>query len=539
MSRSARVPQDDATGLSTIRQRTPIGRAVVNVLFLGLSIAVALAGTEAGFRIIDGYRIGQLSLAAAPRILSGQPAEVSLPDARKETFTPGFDISWYSTDPKQYDRSSKFSPPADWATAVKNYRQETGRDDYTETELKFLYNDKWLEEACAKRVATPTLKQFKRYPGFVYAFASPDGSTKPEYRIVPRGWDSEITYYNNFGFRGPDIEARKPDRVLRVAFLGASVLQNGWPYTSSEYAVSFLQLWAKANDLHVDFDLVNASRGGIDSTTSAQIMRYEVAPLRPDIVIYYQGARTITRDGVKGILRNIDGKPFTAQDAAESPLPAVAEKLPLEQYSALARRMYELFARRTVGIEPAKPPHSLSFDLKQTDPDLDAKDLPFGLARQIADVVDIEATTKSIGAQFAVMSTVALAQHGMRLNPDRDRLILSALNTDLAPLTYAEIRDAIDFENAVYRKLAKRENIPFLDVDKHFPQDPSYFFDMVHQYGGAFRLQGWITAQLLAPYILKAVSEGTLPRPGRDPEPKSIEWASAPTKRFNLGCLPD
>jgi hypothetical protein len=516
-----------------------IGRTVANVLLLGLSIAVALGGTEAGFRFIDGYRVGKLSLTVAPRILSGQPAEVSLPDARKETFASGFDVSWYTTDPQQYDRSSKFSPPADWVAAIKNYRQATGRGDYTETELKFLYNDKWLEEACAKRNATPTLRQFRRYPGFVYTFASPDGSTKPEYRIVPRGWDSEITYYNNFGFRGPDIEPRKPDRVIRVAFLGASVLQNGWPYTSSEYAVSFLQLWAKANHLHVDFDLINASRGGIDSATSAQIMRYEVAPLRPDIVVYHQGARTITGDGVRAILRDVDGKPFSAKNAAEPPLPAVAENLPLERYSALARRIYELLDRRTVGIEPAKPPHKLSFDLKQTDPDLDAKDLPFGLTRQIADVVDIEGTTKSIGAQFAVMSAVALAHDGLRLNPDRDRLILSALNTDLVPLTYAEIRDAVDFENAVYRKLAKRENFPFLDLDKRFPQDPSYFLDMVHQYGGAFRLQGWITAQLLAPYILKAVSEGPLPRPGQAPDPKSIEWASAPIKRFNLGCLPD
>jgi hypothetical protein len=517
-----------------------IGRAVTNVLLLGLSIAAALAMAEASFRVIDGYRLGQLSLGVVPRSLSGQPTELSLPDARRETFAGGFDVSWYTADPPQYDRSSKFSPPADWAAAVKNYRQAIGRQDYTEIEFKFLYNDKWLEEACAKRDATPTLRQFRRYPGFVYSFASPDGSTKPEYRMVPRGWDSEITYFNNFGFRGPDIEPRKPDRVIRVAFLGASALSNGWPYTSSEYAVSFLRLWAQAQHLDVDFDLINASRGGIDSTASAQIMRYEVAPLRPDIVVYYQGARTIASAEVKAIVRDVDGKPFTARDAAERRLSTVPENLPLEQYSALARRIYELVNRRTAGIaEPTKPPHKLSFDLKQTDPDLDAKDLPFGLTRQIADVVDIEGITKSIGAQFAVASSIALAQDGLRLDPDRDRLILSALNVDLAPLTYAEIRDAVDFENAVYRKLAKRENFAFLHLDSHFPQDPSYFWDMVHQYGNAFRLEGWVMAQLLAPYILKAVSEGSLPRPGRTPDPKSIEWASAPTKRFNLGCLPD
>ena len=517
-----------------------IGRAVTNVLLLGFSIAGALAMTEASFRVIDGYRLGQLSLAVVPRTLNAQPPEVSLPDARRETFASGFDVSWYTADPPQYDRSSKFSPPADWAAAVENYRQAIGRQDYTETEFKFLYNDKWLEEVCAKREATPTLRQFRRYPGFVYSFASPDGSTKPEYRMVPRGWDSEITYFNNFGFRGPDIEPRKPDRVIRVAFLGASVLSNGWPYTSSEYAVSFLRLWAQAQHLDVDFDVINASRGGIDFTASAQIMRYEVAPLRPDIVVYYQGARTIVSAEVKAIVRNVDGKPFTSRDTAQGSLSTAPENMPLEQYSALARRIYELLNRRTARIaEPTKPPHKLSVDLKQTDPDLDAKDLPFRLTRQISDVVDIEGITKSIGAQFAVASSIALVHDGLRLDPDRDRLILSALNADLAPLTYAEIRDAVDFENAVYRKLAKRENFPFLYLDSHFPHDPSYFWDMVHQYGGGYRLQGWVMAQLLAPYILKAVSEGSLPRPGQTPDPKSIEWASAPTKRFDLGCLRD
>src|SRR6185369_14106382 len=164
--------------------------------------------------------------------LAPQPAGVSLPDARKRTFAKGFDVSWYAADPPRYDRSPKFTPPADWDAAVKNYRQATGRQDYSESELRFVYNEKWLQEACAGQISpqTPeTLRLFERYPGFVYSFASPDGSTKPEYRIVPRGWDSEITYYNNFCFRGPDIVPRKPDRVIRVAFLGASVLANGWP----------------------------------------------------------------------------------------------------------------------------------------------------------------------------------------------------------------------------------------------------------------------------------------------------------------------
>ena len=208
--------------------------------------------------------------------------------------------------------------------------------------------------------------------------------------------------------------------MIRVALLGASVLSNGWPYTSSEYAVWFLRLWAQAQHLDVDFDLINASRGGINSTASAQIMRYEVAPLRPDVGVYFEGARTIVSAEVKAIVRDVDGKPFTSR-CGPGPMSTAPKNMPLEQYSALARRIYELLNRRTARIaEPTKPPHELTFDLKQTDPDLDAKDLPFGLTRQIADVVDIEGITKSIGAQFAVASSIALVHDGLRLDPDRD-----------------------------------------------------------------------------------------------------------------------
>jgi len=491
---------------------------------------------EVAFRILDGYRLDGLSLSAAVSN-SEQPSEVTLPEARKQTFAKSFDVAWYSADPT-YDRSQKFVPPADWDDAVKNYRKMTGRQDNSETELRFLYNDKWLEEACATGNHANTLRQFKRYPGFVYSFASPDGSTRPEYRVVPRGWDSEITYFNNFGFRGPDIVPLKPDKVIRIAFLGASVSANGWPYSYPEYAVNFLRLWAKANHLDVDFDLVNGSRGGITSATIAKIMHYEVAPLRPDIVVYYEGGNDLSTDN---IVRNPDGRPYSGIDRAKLQQSIVPDYLPLEQYSALLRRIYELLRGRVRLVsEPPKPPHLLTFDLNQTDPDRDRKDLPFNLHRQILDLQDMAHDAESIGALFAMGSFVAMVQDGLRLDPNKHRYILTDLNIEHAPLTYAEIRAAIDFENTVYRKLAKKNNWPFLEVDSHYPKNPNYFLDMVHQWGtGAFRLQGWIVAQLLAPYIMEAISKGTLPRPGKTPDPQSLAWVRAQPKRFDLGCLRD
>lgn len=507
-----------------------------NGVLVGVAVGVSLIAAELGFRTIDGYRLGQLQLVPVANSSTVLPATASLSDARHSMFNKEFDIAWFATDPPNYDRSPHFSPPADWDQAIKNYKKAPGERAFVESELKFLYNDKWLEDACRTgNKETRILRYFKRYPGFVYSFRSPDGSINPPYRIVPRGWDSLSTYYNNFGFRGPDIVPRKPDRVIRLAFLGASTTANGWPFTYPEYVVHFLRQWARADKLDVEFDLINAGRGGTNAPIITNILRYEVMPLRPDIVVYYEGANDLH---VKPIVQRLDGK---QEDRSRPNAFMELHYLPLEQYSALLVRTYALLFRRGgPAAEPPKPPHRLTFDLKQTDPDLTRMDLPFNLPEQIADLRRMAKVTQAGKAIFFMTSFITLVEDGMQLDPERDRLILSALNNEYAPLTYAETRSAVDFQNAVFRKLAKTEHWPFLEVDRYFPQDPTYFGDMVHfKTSNGFRLHGWIVAQLLAPYIKNAIAAGRLPRAGIEPNPEATRWATEPPTKFDLSCYPD
>ena len=238
-------------------------------------LLVVVLVAELGVRAIDGYRLDSLRLSAIVDH-SEQPAAATLAEARKATFAKGFDVAWYNATPPAYDHTTDFTPPPDWEKAARDYPRVTGKRGYVEFELKFLYNDKWVQEACATGSHTELLRQFKPYPGFVYGFVSPDGATKPEYRLVPRGWGVSGTYNNNFGFRGPDVIPQKPDRTIRLAFLGSSVTANGWPYTYPEYTVEFLRRWARANHIDVDFDVINAARGAIDSASIAGITEYEV-----------------------------------------------------------------------------------------------------------------------------------------------------------------------------------------------------------------------------------------------------------------------
>jgi hypothetical protein len=214
--------------------------------------------------------------------------------------------------------------------------------------------------------------------------------------------------------------------------------------------------------------------------------------------------------------------------------------LPLERHSALVDRIYELFLRRGgPAAEPPKPPHKLTFDVTQKDPDIEREDLPFRLHGQVADLRYMATAAKNVGAEFVLTSFVTLVHEGLLLDPERHRIILKGLNDEYSPLTYKEIREAVDFQNAVFRKLARIDHHPFLDVDKYFPQDPDYFADMVHfSTSGGFRLQGWIVAQLLAPSIREAIKSGALPKPAYDANPQEVAWATDPPIKFDLSCLP-
>lgn len=250
---------------------------LITTVFLGLLLG------EIGFRFLDGYRLDRLALVPIHQNAVSSPNSFAY--AKQIKLDPTFDIAWYRSELRDYDRKPKNKLPADWVKAENNFKVIPGDPTFLKDELRFLYNYNWLTEACKTGVHSRFLEYYKRDPGFVYAFRSPDGSDQPSYRVAPSAWPNGFDYYNNFGFRGPDIIPRKSGRLIRLAFLGASTTANGWPYTYPEYVVHFLRLWAKANKLNVDFDVINAGRGGTDSHIIDKILRYEVAPLHPDIVL--------------------------------------------------------------------------------------------------------------------------------------------------------------------------------------------------------------------------------------------------------------
>jgi len=500
-----------------------------NVVAFAVAVCLCLGALEVSFRLIDDYRLDRLVLRVKNVPTGGQFAEA--PDAtryaRKIALDPTFRLAWFHTDPHDYDRSAKYKRPADWAKAIASYRPSPGEPSFIKNELGYLFNYNLLATFCASGYGRESLPYFQKNPGFVYAFAAPDTTFVPEYRLV-QGLlgDSSSDYYNNFGFRGPDITPRKSARLIRLAFLGSSVTAAGWPFTYPEYVAHYLRLWARANKFDVDFDVINAARSGIWTSQIANIMRYEVAPLHPDIVVWYAGGD------------DMDAKTIVPNVTPQSTFSYHVKLRPFEQDSALLSRLYQLF--RPLGAsEPPKPAHALNFDLTRKDPDIrPGQRLPFYLQQQIADIRKAADATRSAGGEFVLTSYLGMVEDGLRVDPARHKLLLDYLNGPLFfPMTYREIREGLDFENTVYRKLARTDSYRFADIDRYFPKDPDLFGDMYHFASQeSFRLMGWIIAQELAPYLRKAIESGSLPKPAYDPDPKSIAWASQPPIKFDLTC---
>lgn len=510
--------------------------ALSNLLVLLITIVLCLVVGEVVFRVADGYRLDRLALVIEERGKGRTGTTDSMSYAERLKLDPGFPVSWYKTSPQDYDRSNNYSLPPDWVKAVANYKPAPEEPAFIKNELKFLYNYNWLVDACKSRVGTRVIRHYAHNPGFVYAFASPDSSTAPQYRIVPRGWNEGNDSYNNFGFRGPDISPNKAARTIRIAFLGASTTAQGWPFTYPEYTVHFLRLWSAAMHLNVDFDVINGGRAGLDSTGIAEIMRYEVAPLHPDIVVY-DGA---TNDfDISPYVRFSGNAPSRPTDRGTTGASFQVQYLPLEQYSAFLDRIYELLLRRGgPEAENSKPSHTLTFDFSQKDPNLNERQLPFRLNGQIKDIREIAATTAEIHAQLFLDSAIAVPHAGMHLEPEADRYILQELDANYWPITYAEFHEALDFQNRVYEKLAQTDHYSYLDVAKYFPQDPKLFSDLFHfRNQDGERLEGWIVAQLLAPHIKHAIQSHQLPKPADNADPKAISWARARPIRFSLACL--
>lgn len=140
------------------------------------------------------------------------------------------------------------------------------------------------------------LRQWQRYGTTLtsyYHFAT-DPATG--LRIPEPGHSVGPITIDSLGFRGPELERPKPPLRIRVAFLGASTTfcaeasarEATWPHLVVE------GLEAAAPEL--EFDYVNGGAGGFTVSDSLLSLEHRVAPLEPDVIVYYEATNDLTVD---------------------------------------------------------------------------------------------------------------------------------------------------------------------------------------------------------------------------------------------------
>ncbi len=420
----------------------------------------------------------------------------------------GVSRDWFQLDPPPLP--NRTVPPADWARVFREIKDDPAKfGQFREPDpFKAWSADYVGADPCANQ-------QLRTAPEGVFVLQPPDTGRFPTYRYLQNATTPLGLVTNQIGWRGPPIELPRGKRTIRIVFVGASTTAglHNLPYSYPEYIGPWLDRWAAARHFDVHFETLNAGRESIDSRDIAAIVHREVLPLRPELVVYYEGANQFDLSSIApDVPKGSAARPTSSEEKAPPWLRAAAN------YLELARRVEALagYAESDLdGGEWAKPAYRLRWPegLSETDPDLDFPHLPVRLTAIEADLEHMRKDLGASGAEFAVSSFFRLASDGMKLNPLRHRFILEDLNAGLYPFRYRDIERLTNFENRVFAKYAAVHGLPFIDVARTMPRDPDLMIDSIHANTGGTRLQAWVVLQQLVPLIEKHLADGSWPAP--------------------------
>jgi hypothetical protein len=476
-------------------------RSLSRIALATVTMVSACLVVEVATRMIDGYRVWSTHLVRVhPGVAPPSDAGKWMDPQQAGEYVSRLPIAvgvrreWFTLDPKK-----PTAPPID---PELERRYWTGADN--ELPSVYEWNLEFVRRVVCngERTDYPYLAaQFRRLTD-AFVFESPDGTPYPTYRFLRNARYPSGLVTNSFGWRGADLPLNKPNGRIRVAFVGASTTldAHGDPFSYPEYIGRWLNAWANERFPSVSFDVINAGREGVLSNSIAAIVKQEVLPLRPDLIVYYEGANQ-----------------FWPADFVSRPVIPVLRLLRVGpvvgRYSAMAVRIQNLLDRPGSGAEPPKPalPVAWPADLNESDPPLGDHRLPVQLPQILRDLETIRKATTAIGGTLVPSSFMWLVSPGLTLDPGRDAIIYRELNQRYWPFSYAHMRRFVDFENRVFRKFAHVHGLPFNDLASEYPADQRLFVDSIHMTPAGVKLKAWVVFQNLLPVIEQRLRAGTLP----------------------------
>jgi len=493
-----------------------------NVLLFLASIVISILVAEAAVRYIDGYPMFAMPLGNPEGSATVDPAVLD-----KFPLAAGVDRKWFFSEPPPLPNRRKVDP--DWQK-IFHYIEDhnVGGMEFRPADVFKAWNSAFAGDPCKHNF-------LRHAPGTLYLYDPPDGEAKPPYRYMPDATQPTGLVTNQMGWRGAPIEVPRGPKTIRIVFVGSSTTVGPphLPFSYPEFVGYWLNRWADSQKLPVHFEVLNAARESVVSTDNVAIVKNEVAPLRPDLVVYYEGGNQFD-------LHSIVDKAPPKSVAPQAP-PATAAPGWLQaasRYSAIAARI-----RTAVGMagpsqdgrEWPKPDYRLQWPdgLGESDPDLSYPRLPVNLNLIQRDLDAMRTAVQQVGSDFAVSSFLWMVKDGIVLDPVRHKYILEQLNSGYYPFRYRDLERLSNFQNRLLAKYAKTHGIPFIDTARYMPLDPDLFVDAVHTNYAGLRLQAWITFNLLVPVAEKHLADRSWPRPT---DPAAPALPTITPRKISFAC---
>jgi len=478
---------------------------LTNGLLLVVSILLCLAAAEGVTRWADGLPVFTLHL---PDTVGAEVTSAQLDGVRRAA---GVRRDWFFDDPLPLP--NRHQPPEVWRQldelVGRNF--STGASVFHRTDMFKVWNAAFVGDPC-KHI------YLHAAPGRLFVYDPSDGAVNPIYRFLPNATTPVGLVTNQFGWRGPPIPFKRSEKSVRIVFIGASTTVNNhtYPYSYPEFIGHWLDLWAADRGLDVRFEVLNAGRESIKSTDIAAIVRQEVAPLHPDLVVHYEGANQFE---LSTVVKKMPKEAAPPRASSAKPQGMLERRLRDAAYDfALARRLEALVGARGVpadGRQWPKPDYEVTWPvgLDEFNPDLTHPDLPVNLGAILGDLDRIRADLAAVGSEFVLSSFKWLVKDGLVLDPIRHKHILEDLNIVHFPFRYRDLERLADFQNRVLAQYAAAQGLTFFDVARDMPSDPDLFTDAIHETYPGVRLRAWIVFQQLLSVIEKKLASGAWPKP--------------------------
>jgi hypothetical protein len=486
-----------------------VKKRLLNLLLVVVSLVLCTAAAEALVNHLDNTD----DMGPAVRHLD----EIAL--------APGVERGWFSTDPPPLPNRQPV--PEAWKELVRRVEASGITEGTRRADMFKAWNAKFVGDPCRNDYLCGA-------PGHLFVYDPFDGEHRPPYRFMPDSTSPIGLVTNDYGFRGPPVPFARARRTIRIAFIGASttVGSHHFPYSYPEFIGNWLNLWAASRKLDLKFEVLNAGRESITSSDNVVVMRDEVLPLRPDLVVYYEGANQFDLQTlVPGPFEAnnhllADGEPCPVQPASSaapsSPPPPAAGLLErLVRNSALVQRVQALLSARELpsgGGEPPKEQSKIAWPkaVDERDPEISGQEarteLPVNLGTILDDLDTIRSSAEQSGAELVIASFLWLVKDGMVLNPIRHRAILDHLRGNYPTFRWRDIERLATFQNRVFAKYAELNKLAFIDVAHQLPFDPDLFIDAIHNTYTGERLRAWIFLQGLVPIVESHLKSGAWPR---------------------------